>query len=133
MKTYKDVVHCGDTIMLQHSLTQGRLRTFDGATGLTSVDLQFVHSQRGDPEFNNNWKVVCSTKEVGEALLFNDEFRMMHIGTHKYVRFSNVQVYSEYNCGRGCSLVGQLELHAIKEAAKDSLLKAVGGITIVDK
>lgn len=57
----------------------------------------------------------------------------MHAATHKYVRFSNSQPYTEFNCGRGCSLVGQIELHAVKDAGKDTALRAVGGVAILDQ
>jgi len=62
-KTFKDILKCGDSIMLQHALTEGRLRTHEGSTGLTSSDLQFVHNFRGDKEGNMNWKVQCVVKK----------------------------------------------------------------------
>ena len=62
-KTYKDTLKCGETIMLQHGLTEGRLRTHEGSTGLTSSELQFVHNFRGEKEGNMNWKVQCTTKK----------------------------------------------------------------------
>jgi len=60
--------------MLQHALTEGRLRSHEGSTGLTSAELQLVHNFRGEKDTNMNWKVQCSTKKQGGSLLFGDEF-----------------------------------------------------------
>jgi hypothetical protein len=51
--------------------------------------------------------------------------------TDKYVRFSGSQLYTEFNCGRGCTLQGQIEIHAVKEAGKDTVLKVVSGLAII--
>lgn len=51
--------------MLQHLITEGRLKSFEGSTGLTSSDLQLVHSFRGEKDKNMNWKVVCPGKKEG--------------------------------------------------------------------
>lgn len=74
----------------------------------------------------------CNGKKEGEPLAFNDEFQLLHTATDKYVRFSNGQPYSEFNCGRGCALAGQLELHAVKEDGKDTYMRAISGMAIVD-
>lgn len=64
-KTYKDVVNCGDRIQLQHSITEGRLGSSSTAVGLTSAELQLVHSTKGEGDRNNNWEVQCIGKEKG--------------------------------------------------------------------
>ena len=71
-KTYKDSVKCGDTIMLQHSLTQGRLRTAGRGVRLVTDKYQFVSSTRGEPDATNNWKIECVGKEVGEPFMYEN-------------------------------------------------------------
>lgn len=45
--------------------------------------------------------------------------RLVHSATGKFVSMDQGYAYTEANCGRGCSIAGQIELHGI-DAHDDS-------------
>lgn len=60
-----------------------------------------------------NWKIICSEKHEGESVHYNDFIRVKHQVTGKYVSLDPVYAYTEANCGRGCVIAGQTELHGL--------------------
>ena len=77
-----------------------------------------------------NWEVHCVGKEDGDALRYDDEVRLKHQVTGKYASLDPIYAYTEANCGRGCSIAGQLEMHAIDSADETtSIFKVRTGLT----
>lgn len=60
-----------------------------------------------------NWQIHCVDKTEGEEIHYNDLIRLKHHVTGKYISLDPVYAYTEANCGRGCSIANQIELHAI--------------------
>jgi hypothetical protein len=60
-----------------------------------------------------NWQIQCSDRAEGEDLHYQDQVRLIHAATGKYVSLDQAYAYTEANCGRGCSIAGQIELHAV--------------------
>jgi len=63
-----------------------------------------------------NWQLQCIGKEDGSPLSYQDQIRIKHTVTGKYASLDPALAYTEANCGRGCSIAGQVELHAIDSA-----------------
>jgi hypothetical protein len=60
-----------------------------------------------------DWKIECADKEAGSELHYNDKVRFKHQVTGKHIGLDPAYAYTEANCGRGCSIAGQIELHAV--------------------
>ena len=76
-----------------------------------------VHGMKKDAiDEKINWKLQCPHKEEGATLSYQDEIRLKHSVTGKYASVNPAYAYTEANCGRGCSIAGQIELHAIDSA-----------------
>ena len=77
-----------------------------------------------------NWKLVCQEKENGETLFFEDKIKLKHSVTGKYVALDPSSQYTEFNCGRGCEIMRQVELHGIDDGTLDEqiVFKIKGGI-----
>ena len=60
-----------------------------------------------------NWQILCAEKSEGDQIFYNDKIRLKHQITGKYASLDDAYAYTEANCGRGCSIAGQLELHAL--------------------
>jgi hypothetical protein len=52
-------------------------------------------------------------KEAGTEVHYNDKIRLKHQVTGKHASLDPAYAYTEANCGRGCSIAGQIELHAL--------------------
>jgi len=55
-----------------------------------------------------NFQIQCLEKENGQEIYYQDKVRFKHQITGKYVALDDVYAYTEANCGRGCSIAGQL-------------------------
>jgi hypothetical protein len=73
-----------------------------------------IQAQNVDEKIN--FQLQCVDKTEGEAINYNDKIRLKHEITGKYVSLDPAYAYHEGNCGRGCSIAGQLELHALDAA-----------------
>ena len=120
-RTYTDPVLCGDTITLSSAIEGYFLRVEDTQFGLTTELLPMVHGIGKDSaDDKTNWQLQCLDKEQGSSLSYNDLIRLKHQVTGKYTSLDPAYAYTEANCGRGCSIAGQIELHAI-DSHDDSL------------
>ncbi len=119
-KTYKDAVQCGDTITVSSAIIGYSLRVEETQFGLTTELLPMVHGITKDNlDDKVNWQIQCADREEGSPLHFNDRIRLKHQVTGKYASLDPAYAYTEANCGRGCSIAGQLELHAL-DASDDT-------------
>ena len=77
-----------------------------------------------------NWKIICTEKENGETLTFEDNVKLKHSVTGKYVALDPSSQYTEFNCGRGCEIMRQVELHGIDDGTEDdqTVFRMKGGI-----
>lgn len=77
------------------------------------------------------WNIHCVDKENGEELHNGDKIRLKHDTSGKYVSTDGSTFYTEGNCGRGCSIVGQLELHAIDNGhySEHAVFEVVGALS----
>lgn len=99
--------------MLYASIVDYYLRTDDTEFGLTTELLPLVHGIKKDKiDHGVVWSIHCVDKQSGEDLYFGDKIRLKHDTSGKYVTTDGSSFYTEGNCGRGCQIVGQLELHA---------------------
>ena len=73
-----------------------------------------IQSQNIDEKIN--FQIQCVEKGEEEEISYNDKIRLKHQITGKYVSLDPAYAYTEGNCGRGCSIAGQLELHALDGA-----------------
>lgn len=111
---YRDVVRCGDTIALSSAIVGYFLRLEETQFGLTTELLPMVHGMPADRVDDKiNWQIQCTTKGEGEQLHYQDTLRLVHSATGKLVSLDQGYAYTEANCGRGCSIAGQIELHGI--------------------
>lgn len=55
--------------------------------------------------------------------------RLKHSITGKYVSLDPAYAYTEANCGRGCEIAGQLELHAIDNPDDSTIFALKTGIS----
>ena len=55
-----------------------------------------------------NWQLQCVDKEEGSSLHYQDKIRLKHMVTGKYASLDPSYAYTEANCGRGCSIAGQI-------------------------
>lgn len=60
-----------------------------------------------------NFQIQCVDRPEGEGIYYNDRVRLKHQITGKYASMDDSYPYTEANCGRGCTIAGQLELHAV--------------------
>ena len=99
--------------------------------GLTTELIPMVHGMKKDATDEKiNWKLQCPQKEEGATLNYQDEIRLKHSVTGKYASVDPAYAYTEANCGRGCSIAGQIELHAIDSADETtSVFQVKTGIT----
>jgi hypothetical protein len=124
-------VLCGDTITISSAIEGYYLRVEDTQFGLTTELLPMVHGMKKENlDEKINWELHCVDKEDGEPLRYNDHLRLKHQVTGKYVSLDPIYAYTEANCGRGCSIAGQLELHAIDSSDDTtSVFQARTGLT----
>lgn len=113
-KTYKDAVVCGDTITLSSVIVGYSLRVEETQFGLTTELLPMVHGMTRDKlDEKINWQIQCVDKPDGTEVHVHDAIRLKHSVTGKYASLDQAYAYTEANCGRGCSIAGQIELHAL--------------------
>lgn len=113
-KTVKDPILCGDTITISSAIIGYSLRVEETQFGLTTELLPMVHGiQRNSLDEKINFQVQCADRQEGEGIFYNDRVRLKHQITGKYASLDDSYPYTEANCGRGCTIAGQLELHAI--------------------
>ena len=71
-----------------------------------------VKSDRLDDKID--WKIECADKQAGSQLHYDDKIRFKHQVTGKHISLDSAYAYTEANCGRGCSIAGQIEMHAVQ-------------------
>ena len=89
-----------------------------------------VHGMKKEGQDSKiNWQIQCVDKETGSTINYDDQIRLKHIISGKYASLDPAYAYTEANCGRGCSIAGQIELHAIDSSDETtSVFKIKTGI-----
>lgn len=127
-KTVFDPLLCGDTVTVSSAIMGYFLRAEETQFGLTTELLPMVHGMaRNNLDDKINWQLQCVDRHEGEQLHYNDRIRLKHQITGKYVSLDDAYAYTEANC-RGCSIIGQLELHALDTADDTTIFQIKTGI-----
>jgi hypothetical protein len=109
VKTYQDPILCGDTITVSSTIIGYSLRVEETQFGLTTELLPMVHGMnKNNIDEKINFQIQCVDRHEGESIFFNDRIRLKHQITGKYASLDESYPYTEANCGRGCSIAGQL-------------------------
>lgn len=128
VKTIHDPLLCGDTVTISSAIMGYYLRVEETQFGLTTELLPMVHGMtRNNLDEKINWQLQCVDRQEGEQVHFNDKVRLKHQITGKYVSLYDAYAYTEANC-RGCSIIGQLELHALDTADDTTIFQIKTGI-----
>ncbi len=96
------------------------MRTDETSFGMTTELIPMVNlipSDRVDSSVN--WQLVCADQEEGTKIKFYDRVKLKHSMSGKFVELRQESIYTEANCGRGCVLAGEVELHANENAEED--------------
>lgn len=104
------------------------LRLEDSQSHVAKSHLASIMGQ-GDPiDVTENFKLSCPNQRDGTPLVGGSIFTLRGEFTKSFISASHSYNFNHNNCGRGCPIMGQLEVFGLKHEAESNKWKVHFGL-----
>jgi hypothetical protein len=128
IKLYTELVKCGDTIRLEHSLTHKNLHSHDFRSPVSGRFEVTGYGNEGNGDSADNWRIVCQDQSADSILTGRSIFAIEHAETRRFLFADPGLQFDHRNCGQNCPILGQIEISCDDRNTAFTKWKIVSGV-----